>query len=68
VPLTNVQIDILRLLAAHRDPEGDRQERVSQAALSNVAVLVEADSVAWLRPLPMIYTAAVTKDDAGPRL
>jgi len=44
----------------------DRQDRVSQAALNDAAVLMEAGyDVAWLRQLPMIYTAAVTISGDG---
>jgi hypothetical protein len=92
VPLSKIQTDVLRLLAAHRDPESyvggatalnraaprfsgdidvfhDRQERVTQAALHDAAVLETAGyKVEWLRQLPMIYTAGVTKDDDGTRL
>lgn len=90
--LSKIQTDVLRLLAAHRDPESyiagaarlnreaarfsddidvfhDRQERVAQAALNDAAVLEAAGyNVDWLRQLPMIYTAAVTKGDDGTRL
>ena len=42
---------------------------MSQAALSDSAVLEAAGyNVEWLRQLPMIYTAGVTKDDDGTRL
>jgi hypothetical protein len=92
VPLSKIQTDVLRLLAAHRDPESyvggatplnraaprfsgdidvfhDRQERVTQAALNDAAVLKASGyNVEWLRQLPMIYTAGVTKDDDGTRL
>jgi hypothetical protein len=97
LPLSKIQTDVLRLLAAHRDPESyvggatplnrasprfssdidvfhDRQERVSEAALSDAAVLEAAGyRVEWLRQLPMIYTAGiytagVNKDDDGTRL
>jgi hypothetical protein len=47
----------------------DRQERVTQAAVNDAAVLEAAGyNVEWLRQLPMIYTAGVTKDDDGTRL
>lgn len=55
MPLTSIQSDILRLLAAHRDPESyvarsttvagaidifqDREQRVTQAAKADAAVL-----------------------------
>jgi len=92
MPLSNIQIAVLRLLASHRDPESyvggstplnraafrfsgdidvfhDRQERVVEAAINDAAVLESAGyQVAWLRQLPVIYTAAVTKDEAGTRL
>ena len=92
MPLSKIQSEVLRLLAAHRDPESyvggatplnrdaprfslvidvfhDRQERVVEAALNDAGVLEGAGyKVAWLRPLPMIYTAAVTKEDDGTRL
>jgi hypothetical protein len=92
VALSKIQTDILRLLAAHRDPESyiagatplnraaprfsgdidvfhDREERVAQAALHDASVLEAAGyKVEWLRLLPMIYTAGVTKDDNGTRL
>jgi hypothetical protein len=92
VPLFKIQMDVLRLLAAHRDPESyvavarplnrdaprysadidifhDREERVSRAALNDAAVLTAGGyDVSWLRQLPLIYTAAVTKDGAGTRL
>ena len=92
MPLSRIQTDVLRLLAAHRDPESyvagatplnrdatrfsddidvfhDRQERVTLAALNDAAVLEAAGySVEWLRQLPTIYTAGVTKDDDGTRL
>ena len=92
MPLSKIQSEVLRLLAAHRDPESyvadatplnrdaprfsedidvfhDRQERVVEAALNDAAVLEGAGyTVAWFRQLPMLYTAAVTKGDAGTRL
>jgi hypothetical protein len=92
MPLSKIQRDVLRLLAAHRDPESyvggatplnrdaprfsadidvfhDRQERVAEAALQDVSALEGARyKVTWLRQLPMIYTAAVTKGDDGTRL
>jgi hypothetical protein len=47
----------------------DRQERAAEAALNDGAVLETAGyNVAWLRQLPAIYTAAVTKGDDGTRL
>ncbi len=92
MPLSKIQSDVLRLLAAHRDPESDvagstplnrdaprfsadidifhdRQERVVEAALNDAAVLAGAGyQVAWLRQLPTIYTAGVTKGGDGTRL
>ena len=92
MPLSKIQSDILRLLAAHRDPESyvagstplnrnalrfsgdidvfhDREERVAEAALNDATVLEGAGyEVTWLRQLPVIYTAGVTKDDDGTRL
>lgn len=92
VPLTRIQSDVLRLLAAHRDPESyvagatplnrnsprfsgdidvfhDRQDRVELAALEDRAAL-EAGGyhVEWLRQLPMIYTASVSKGNEATRL
>ena len=47
----------------------DREERVAAAALNDARVLeAAAYSVAWLRQLPLIYSAAVTKGEAGTRL
>ncbi len=47
----------------------DREERVAAAALNDAAVLAAAGyDVAWLRQLPLIYTAAVTRGDIGTRL
>jgi hypothetical protein len=47
----------------------DREDRVAQAALGDAAVLQAAGlDVSWRRQLPLIYTAAVTKDGAGTRL
>lgn len=47
----------------------DREERVVEAALNDGAVLEAAGyGVEWLRQLPAIYTAAVTKDTDGMRL
>lgn len=92
MPLSKIQTDVLRLLAAHRDPESyvggatplnraaprfsgdidvfhDRQDRVTEAALNDAAVLAAAGyNIEWLRQLPLIYTAGVTKDDDGTRL
>jgi hypothetical protein len=71
VPLSKIQSEVLRLLAAHRDPESyvGGQERVVEAALNDASVVAGAGyGVAWLRQLPVIYTAAVTKGDDGTRL
>ena len=92
MPLSNVQTEVLKLLASHRDPESyvggstplnrtssrystdidvfhDRADRVSVAALADAQTLAEAGyNVAWLRQLPLIYTADVTKDEGGTRL
>ncbi len=92
VPLSRIQTDILRLLAAHRDPESyiagatplnrnaprisgdidvfhDREERVAAAALDDAQTLAAAGyGVAWLRQLPLMYTAEVTQADASTRL
>ena len=92
MPLSRIQIDILRLLAAHRDPESDvagaaslnrdaprissdidvfhdREERVAAAALTDAQTLAAAGyDVAWLRQLPLLYTAEVTREGAATRL
>lgn len=92
MPLTNIQTDILRLLASHRDPESyvagatplnqsslrysddidvfhDREERVVAAALSDAKAIEAAGyHVAWLRQLPLVYSAEVTQSDAVTRL
>jgi hypothetical protein len=92
VPLTKIQIDVLRLLAAHRDPESyvagasplnrdaprissdidvfhDSEERVAAAALIDAQILAAAGyGVAWLRQLPLLYTAEVTREGAATRL
>jgi hypothetical protein len=84
VPLSKIQTDILRLLAAHRDPESyvagatplnrnaprissdidvfhDREERVAAAALDDTQTLAAAGyDIAWLRQLPLMYTAEGT--------
>lgn len=47
----------------------DREERVASAALSDAEALVRAGyGVTWLRQLPLIYTAEVTREDASTRL
>ena len=92
MPLSKIQVEVLRLLAAHRDPESyvagatplnrdaprfsadidifhDREDRVAQAAVNDTGVLKTAGySVEWLRQLPLIYTAGVTKGADGTRL
>jgi hypothetical protein len=92
VPLSSIQTEILRLLAANRDPESyvagaaplnrdaprisddidvfhDREERVAAAALTDTQTLAAAGySVAWLRQLPLLYTAEVTREGARTRL
>jgi hypothetical protein len=83
VPLSNLQSEILRLLAAHRDPESyvggstplnlnaprfsgdigffhDREERVTQAAEQDSAILQEHGfSLKWLRRELSFYAALV---------
>jgi hypothetical protein len=91
VPLTKIQVEVLRLLASQRDPESyagatplnrdaqrysadidvfhDREERVASAALGDAQVLEAAGCrVRWLRQLPLIYTAEVTRENEGTRL
>ena len=92
MPLTNIQTEILRLLAAQRDPESyvagatalnrdaprysgdidifhDREERVACAALTDAKTLEAAGyGVTWLRQLPIIYAAEVTRHEAATRL
>jgi hypothetical protein len=47
----------------------DREERVAVAALNDARVLTDSGyDVSWLRQLPLIYTAEVTREDAGTRL
>jgi hypothetical protein len=47
----------------------DREERVASAALDDAQALEAADYVvAWLRQLPLIYTAEVIGQNAGTRL
>ena len=88
MPLSKIQIDVLREIASHRDPESyvagstplnrdavrysgdidifhDREERVAAAALTDVEALRAAGyRVSWLRQLPLIYTAEVSRGDA----
>ncbi len=92
MPLSKIQTEVLRLLAAHRDPESyvagatplnrdairyssdidvfhDREDRVSSAALNDAKVLDAAGyGVKWLRQLPLIYAAEVTRQTASTRL
>lgn len=92
VPLTKIQIEILRLLASHRDAESyvawaaplnrqgprysagidvfhDREERVAAAALEDARTMEAAGyRISWLRQLPLIYTADVSREDIGTRL
>lgn len=92
MPLTRIQTDVLRLLAAGRDPESyvggatplnrntprfsddidvfhDREERVELAAIEDAATLDAAGyRVQWLRQLPMIYSASISKDGDATRL
>ncbi len=92
MPLSKIQTEVLRLLAAHRDSESyvagatplnrdalrysgdidvfhDREERVASAAINDAKALEAGGySVRWLRQLPLIYTAEVTRQDAGTRL
>jgi hypothetical protein len=47
----------------------DREERVAAAALDDARTLAAAGyGVAWLRQLPLMYTAEVTQGGASPRL
>jgi hypothetical protein len=92
VPLSKIQTDILRLLAAHRDPETyvagasplirdaprissdidvyhDREERVAATAMTDTQTLAASGySVSWLRQMPLMYTAEVTREGASTRL
>jgi len=92
VPLSEIQVEVLQLLAALRDPESyvagatplnregpryssdidvfhDREERVAAAALADAKVLEAAGyKVTWLRQLPLIYTAEISRSNAGTRL
>ena len=92
MPLSRIQIDVLRLLASHRDPESyvagatplnrntprfssdidvfhDREERVALAALEDAAALKAAGyRFVWLRQLPLIYTAEVSRRGSFTRL
>src|SRR5262249_4399067 len=92
VPLSNIQTDILRLLAAHRNPETyvagasplirdapptssdielshDRAEQGAASDLPDTKPLAAAGySFSWLRKIPLMYTAEVTRGGATPRL
>jgi hypothetical protein len=92
MPLSSLQIDILRLLAANRDPESfvggspplnrntlrysgdidvfhDREERVSEAAIKDAALLKKAGyRVTWPRQLPSIHTAQILSGNESTRL
>jgi len=47
----------------------DREERVASAALDDAQALEAAGyGVRWLRQLPLVYTAEVTRQNAGTRL
>lgn len=92
MPLSNIQTDALRLLAAQRDPESyvagatplnrdaprysadidvfhDREERVVSSALGDAQILEAAGFVVrWLRRMPTIYAAEITRQGAATRL
>lgn len=92
MPLSSIQSDVLRILAADRNPESyvagaaplnrdaarysddidvfhDREERVAATAVHDADVLKAAGfDVTWLRQLPSIYTAAVTRGSDSTRL
>ena len=92
MPLSNIQSDILRLLAASRDPESyvagatplnrdgirysgdvdifhDRDNVVASVALSDAHTLRDSGyQVEWLRQLPFIHSAEITRDDHSTRL
>ena len=47
----------------------DREERVAAAALNDTQTLAAAGyGISWLRQLPLMYTAEVTRGDASTRL
>ena len=47
----------------------DREERVASAAMKDAATLEGAGyQVKWLRPLPVVYAAEVTRHDGATRL
>jgi hypothetical protein len=92
VPLSDIQVEVLRLLASHRNPESyvagatplnrnaprysgdidvfhDREERVAAAAADDTQALRAAGyQVAWLRQLPLMYTAEVARGHQSTRL
>lgn len=80
MPLSKIQIGVLRFLVSHRDPDApyysfdidvfhDREERVAAAAMTDAKALTAAGfSVAWLRQLPLIYTAEVAQRGHSTRL
>ena len=92
MPLSKIQSDILRLLAAHRDPESyvagstpltqhtprysgdidvfhDREERVSQAATQDIALLRRRGyTITWTRPGPGVYTVIAEKQGETTKL
>jgi hypothetical protein len=56
-------------MSADIDVFHDREERVAAAAMADTQTLAAAGyGVSWLRQLPLIYTAEVTRGDAGTRL
>jgi hypothetical protein len=92
VPLSKIQTDVLRLLAAHRNPETyvagasplirdaprisvaidvyhDREEQVAATASTDTRALTAAGyCISWLRQMPLMYTAEVTREGASTRL
>ena len=73
MPLSNIQVDILRLLASHRDPEidvfHDREERVQEAAEHDAAFLSEQGyTLRWLRREPLIFTVLASRADEQTKL
>ena len=78
MPLSKIQTEILRLLAAHRDPESysgdidvfhDREERVARAAQEDTALLEQSGyAIEWQRRDPQIHTAIVRRADESMKL
>jgi hypothetical protein len=92
MPLSKLQSEVLRLLAAHRDPESyvggstplnlkaprysgdidffhDREERVTQAAAQDSAILQEHGfSLKWLRREMGICSVLVTRGEETTKL